>query len=204
MFVHLIKTKTPKTLQSFFAGLLNALLNFGADAASADAQRVCRQAQTLSQVPAFLNFILPVALIIRKDQVAIRGRQLFQAAIEVCQQALFLIARKIKHRSGGESSAGLICSPQIIQRYLSTLCVPEMLQKNKFRSNVTIMGWREIDDLTLLVKLLRHARQCFVSKSVGGETVFAIKVGNEPAVHFQVLFAAGIHTLIQPMEKVLK
>ena len=84
------------------------------------------------------------------------------------------------------------------------LCVPEMLQKNKFRSNVAIMGRREVDDLALLMKLLRHSRQCFISQRVGREAVFAIKVSNEPAVHFQILFTAGINTLIQPMEKVLK
>jgi hypothetical protein len=54
------------------------------------------------------------------------------------------------------------------------------------------------------VKRLRHAGKSFIRQFVGREAILAIKVGDEPAVHLEILLAAGVDTLIQPMEKILE
>jgi hypothetical protein len=54
-----------------------------------------------------------------------------------------------------------------------------------------------VRDRTVL-DLARNAVQRFVSQVIGGPTLFAVKIRNQPAAHLDVSRAARVHTFVQP------
>ena len=137
-----------------------------------------------------LNFFMLLSLIVLKNQCAIGGRKLVKAAIQTGEQ-FFLFVIPAARRMGDDSSrAWLPGDRKFLQVGLSMLRMPDIFQENKFCGYVTIMGGRKPGNLAFVAEFLRNASESFIGQFIGGEAVLAIKVGGQPAVHFQVFLTA--------------
>src|SRR5258708_1443276 len=96
--------------------------------------------------------------------------------------------------------AGGAARGRFVERYL-TLLLAEVLEKHEAGDDVTVVCGGVAGDGAFLFQTAGNAVKGFVGEVVGCGAVLAIEVENQAAANLHIPLAAGIRTVVQPIQR---
>src|SRR5262245_7977592 len=178
------------------AAVVHAALEPVTNPAGTNAQRIWRDAEPRREAAAVVDLHPLGAPVVFEDERAFGGRQLAEAPIQALPIPLALQRVRIRwwiRRTPRRVAIG--CRPG-----RPMFRAAKVFKKDELRDDVTVVRRRGVRDPSFFVETPGDAIQRIVRQRVRVETAFAGEIPDQPPAHVEILLAAGIDALVEPLE----